>query len=90
LYTNFKLEILAVGTTAYEIIREDLVMSALFLSRSRRAIVLSLSMIPGVVSIGLAQEKPQGKVVGAYFEEWGIHYAGSLLSKTGLNLVDGR
>ena len=51
-------------------------MSTFFQPRLFRMALLSLLAIVACISPSFAQKHDQGKIVGGYFEEWGIYYAG--------------
>src|ERR1700678_1944834 len=51
-------------------------MSTHFLTRLLRVALLTLFALVACISPSFAQNHSQGKIVGGYFEEWSIYYAG--------------
>jgi chitinase len=51
-------------------------MSTHFLPRLLRVALLSLLALVACISPSVAQDHKQGKILGGYFEEWSIYYAG--------------
>jgi len=51
-------------------------MSKHFLSRLLRTALLTMLALVACISSSFAQNHKQGKILGGYFEEWGIYYAG--------------
>ncbi|MGC2790903.1 MAG: glycosyl hydrolase family 18 protein, partial [Candidatus Sulfotelmatobacter sp.] len=51
-------------------------MSIHFLPRLHRMALLTLLALVACISPSFAQNNDQGKIVGGYFEEWSIYYAG--------------
>src|ERR1035437_971242 len=51
-------------------------MSTHFLPRLLRVALMTLLVLAACISPSFAQEHNQGKILGGYFEEWSIYYAG--------------
>jgi hypothetical protein len=51
-------------------------MSKRFLSRSSQAVLTGLLVFFASIQPSFAQEGKPGKILGGYFEEWSIYYAG--------------
>src|ERR1700722_12337164 len=61
---------------SYFRIPEASAMSKHFLSRLLRTALLTMLALVACISSSFAQNHKQGKILGGYFEEWGIYYAG--------------
>jgi len=64
-------------------------MSAYVLPRAGRAALILCSILAGCLSHSTAQKTPRAKVMGAYFEEWNIHYSGHNIADLEKNGVAG-
>ena len=51
-------------------------MSTHFLKRLFRSVLPTLLILLAGISPSFAQKRNQGKILGGYFEEWSIYYAG--------------
>src|SRR3984885_1876051 len=51
-------------------------MSTQFLPRLLRGALLTVLSLVACISPSFAQKPSQGKILGGYFEEWSIYYAG--------------
>jgi len=64
-------------------------MSSYLLPRSCRAAFIVLFVLAACISQTFAQDSHQGKIFGAYFEEWNIHYSGHNIADIEKNGVAG-
>jgi chitinase len=60
------------------------------LPHSCRVILISVLLLTGLSSSCRAQQRSHGKIFGAYFEEWNIHYSGRNLADFEKNGVAGK
>ncbi len=61
-----------------------------FLTRLLRGAFLSLLALVACISPSFAQNHPQAKILGGYFEEWSIYYAGYNIANLQQNGVAGK
>ena len=59
------------------------------LPRSWRVTLMIALLLPGFSLTCGAQQQPHGKIFGAYFEEWNIHYSGRNIADLEKNGVAG-
>jgi chitinase len=55
-----------------------------------RAVLVALVTVVASVALSFAQDRPQDKVLGGYFEEWSIYYAGYNIANLQQNGVAGK
>src|ERR1035437_1113164 len=60
------------------------------LPHSCRAILMSMLLLTGLSSPCRAQQRSHGRIFGAYFEEWNIHYSGRNIADFEKNGVAGK
>src|SRR5579863_2805150 len=69
---------------------EAFAMSTHFLPRLLRVALLTLLSLVACISPSFAQNHNQGKILGGYFEEWSIYYAGYNIANLQQNGVAGK
>src|ERR1035437_10377138 len=65
-------------------------MSTHFLPRLLRVALMTLLVLAACISPSFAQKHNQGKILGGYFEEWSIYYAGYNIANLQQNGVAGK
>jgi chitinase len=69
---------------------KEIAMPKYLLPHSCRVILISVLLLTGLSSPCCAQQRSHGKIFGAYFEEWNIHYSGRSIADFEKNGVAGK